>query len=951
MKRISEKFLAIVLAVCIIGAVMVPIGAALTSVAAGESDPAYELDFSACTNDAGNVRLVGGANRTGAIDISFDYYVPSTGKVHVKNYSGTKAEYGTLTNGVRSKFAKTINNDGGFILGINQEATGNTGGKVYIWNLTVKFDGADITIKTSAQSSAKVKAITVADLPSAPVALDNQDRNTKVIKLTGTTANAFFANRYMDMSNGSHTYGISFDYYLASGAAGVRDLENNANVSDSVLKSASLADGVHRFEGTYTKDAYSVRLGIQQTSGAKLELYVANMVVTRDGVKVTRAEDIMVGLSREDVTVGDVAFPGTVNALKVSATDDSATAVVLYQNDSALADSDVIDISFKYLVSGKTDKAIVVNNPGDGAAKLGDLDTDAVLEYHKKLSKADLGDGAVKIAAQLEKGAEGDLYIWDLKIKDGTGKWLEYPTVTEAAANAASDKVTTVVYDDIPVPTPIYHLVTNVPYTSLHDTSVQTSAGTYRVKFEYYMANDNFVEVGESIEWMGIKDGVAKRSALLQGHHFFDGTVEIKKNRSIVFAVMSRDNLDTDVYVKDFRIYQIKEDGTEVRLDNSTMEIYHPDVKDDKGAITEEHYTEDAPTVPHFPQDEQGDDPGSDEPQEIPVENQLMLVQENGKLEYNQLFQWIGMDYSGHEVKEGDRYKFSFDYYCEPDDKDLGVATKLLGVIRWPSDANHKDSTAFDAAGNLLRNEDGDYYDPLLNPKAGKHKFSQEFTVPAECDRFLVGIQTTDSDGAGKVYYWNFSVIDLETGKELLTRGVFENPLDTAWSRYISGEGIGEGKMGRWGVSKDSNDGHGAYYFVPYDATKAASQETDPGESGGGGTTDDPFADDGDGDDEDIDLNQGEANFDNNDDGDDYGDDYGDDGEGEYIYIPGDETTAESGGVDVIETTVYRTRKRTAIFENPMDMFWLIVAIVEAVLLVGCIATGTILIIKKKNRQ
>ena len=252
----------------------------------------------------------------------------------------------------------------------------------------------------------------------------------------------------------------------------------------------------------------------------------------------------------------------------------------------------------------------------------------------------------------------------------------------------------------------------------------------------------------------------------------------------------------------------------------------------------------------------------------------------------------------------------------------------------------------------MLKDENGDYYDPLLNPKAGKHKFSQDFTIPGECERFVFGIQTGDIDAAGKVYYWNFSLINTDTGEELLTKNIFENDgsdnfAENAWARYTSGQGALGGVNGRWGVSGDSVDGKGAYSFVPFDVEKAKSTGSDdPGTGTGGEISEDPtdYTDD---EGEDIDLSQESADFGDDD------IDFGGDDEGEYIYIPGDNEgqTVTGDGVDVVTITRNRTRKRLTVCENGMDPVLLVVSIVEGVLLLGCIVTGVILLISRKKKR
>ncbi len=993
MKRISEKVLAIIMAICIIGAVLMPISAAMTSLAAGDSDPAYEFNFSKCTSADSNVRFAGLNKPSGTLTVSFDYYVPCGAKTYVKSSD----DLGQLNNGVRGTFSQTIKCDGtNVMLYICQDATANPG-KVYLWNLSVVLNDAAQKLSFKGQYSATYKTITVGDLPEAPIALDMQDRNTKVFKITGTTVNSFFANRFLDISSGSHTYGISFDYYLANGKASVRDLENNKDVADAALNTAVLADGVHRFNGSISADAYSVRLGIQQTSSAKLELYIANLVVTRDGEDVTRKDDyIMTNFSRETVTVGDIEFPGTVYALKISASKNDATAVLLYNRDTALGADEKIEISFNYLVPEAADKANFVNEPGAKAKVLSPFETATakVMEYHKTLTKADLGD-TVNLAAQIEAGAKGDLYVWNLRIKDGKGNWLDYPTVQEAVQNADSEKVIAVVYDDIPIPTPIYHFQANEAYTSLSYEKANTAAGKYRVTFEYYMVNDNVVEVGESLSWTPVNDSETGRSALLPGHHFFDGTVEIDKDRTLAFAIMSRDNLDTDVFVKNFRIYY---EGKWVE-DTGELQIYHPTPKDE---YVNEHFSY-PPKAERFPEEKQEeDDPGTTDPtkpddeKEIPVKNQLMLKQMHGKsrdgkpLAFAVFAQWVGLAESGHEVKAGDRYRLTFDYYVEPAEGDLiaekpadGKKTQLMAVLRWPADG--KMSTAYNSEGNFVLNDNNEPDDLHLLITKGRHSFSREFEIPQpniigkdkqkiECKEFLFGLQTMgDGAGEGSVYYWNFKLIDLQTGKNVLTKGIFEAPADTAWSRYTSGMGGALGGMnGRWGVQEDSADGKGAYCFVPYD-TKKATSDIGKNEDTKKQVEDEVFDDD----DEDINLDQ-ETAFDDEDvpsddngsviigEGDDadIGEDVDDNGDvedpdnGSVQDITDDdpdhefiEPSVEQNGVDVINTTLYRTRRRTLAYENEMDLFWFIFAIVEAVLLVGCIVTGTILFYKRRKNK
>ena len=234
----------------------------------------------------------------------------------------------------------------------------------------------------------------------------------------------------------------------------------------------------------------------------------------------------------------------------------------------------------------------------------------------------------------------------------------------------------------------------------------------------------------------------------------------------------------------------------------------------------------------------------------------------------------------------------------------------------------------------------------------GHHQANVEFKALDGLDELQIGVQSGNYDGSGDVYYWNFKLVEKNNPDvNLLTRG----DLDGEWGTLTTNSM--KSSNGRWGISETnhvkvgdeeklypgSKDQKGTYALVDFIQSYADTPVTDNTQkpSGGGegeGTGGDTEEGGDEGEDEEIDLSKEEADF-------------GDDIEDGPEWIPTGGTTIINGGVDTVTKTVYRTRKKTAIFENSMDKVWFITAIVEGVLLLACIALGVVLLIVRKRKR
>ena len=239
------------------------------------------------------------------------------------------------------------------------------------------------------------------------------------------------------------------------------------------------------------------------------------------------------------------------------------------------------------------------------------------------------------------------------------------------------------------------------------------------------------------------------------GHHTFNAIYTTTANNNTFAPFLRNKDKFGKLYIWNFKLTI---DGVEVQSQTSEIQSYISAGVDNTKRLNEYDWyetLEDAKTIPNETKDSQF---------MLKIENYYFDVETSQTLKDQQFRQLVGLveDYeSGTPILPNRTYVFSFDYYSA---ENLGSNLRVWHMHSGGGKAN----TSFTAYGT----------DKVVGKELeydGRYHVETEFTTWPDQYDISVGLDL-GVDGAG--YYWNFSLIDKETGEEMLRNTELVRPVN-----------------------------------------------------------------------------------------------------------------------------------------------------------------------------
>ena len=771
----------------------------------------------------------GGDSVEKAYTITFDYFLPEevaslkfdsiSGSMTTVSGSNTmkttpghhKVEWTTWTT------VKRGSRTGQFVAFIEAPV----GTEMYLWNWSVKINGVEVEGDPMTEAQGQTRGTIGSELSTYPwyPTMDNMEvdkTNPFVTKVDIASGKIWYVGQHRDGAGtqDEYIYEFSFEYYMPDEYK--LSFSNGPGYMSVLEGSADLIGGHHTMSVKVKVTKYDAETGtgavgnafipLYKNTGADATLYVWNMTAKLNGQEI-ELENVA-GVTPEMNATLDMtkklkqyewAIPGEdgiapMDKYQLDTSNPYVTAIDLsagnkwyigeYRDSVGLYDEYVWDVEFEYFMPNPRIDLGFSNGPGfmtvlEGSPKL-------TVGYHTVKIKArvtkyteteDPETGEIKKGGAVQNAFipiysndtahDGMLYVWNMKVKLN-GEEIQFKPFNETPEakqapidatkrlkdydwHATMDSVVDTTHPDVIAidfskGERWLHSVVRAPSYSLETP--------YVITFDYFLPEEysNTALVLDSAAGMsGIIGGDAPY--FVSGHHKFHGIYRTGAQGNTFAPTLIDKTKTAKLYIWNFKIMtgdvEVLTGGTEhLALTSAGVDISKRLNEFDWYKTMDQ-----VPVVENKKQDSQ---------YMIKIDNYFFDVNTSQTLHDQEFRQLVGVakDYeTGTFIKPNTTYVFSFDYYSA---ENLGSKLRVWNMHSGSQKANTSFVDPITGADVGVELE----YD-------GRYHVQTEFTTLPDQYDISVGLGV-GVDGAG--YYWNFSLVEKDTGKEMLRNTALTRP-------------------------------------------------------------------------------------------------------------------------------------------------------------------------------